>query len=251
MPTSVALARRTEPGLSCGPGVLVGTGVTAAVAISFLLALLPISSVLCIGGFIVTCAALAAVPWSRRDGLVFPEDISDPQLRETYMSILAARSELETALACAPGLGKARRAIEGRCDEAVRACSRVAPVTNRLHAYLAWNEPWMIAREAKDLRARADAARDHTTARSLAQAAAACERQLASCETLMRTRERIQARLELVLTSLRAFTATVVKQQTLEDEELAVAGDSVADHVDGVRDELATLEDALAHEAAA
>ncbi len=53
-----------------------------------------------------------------------------------------------------------------------------------------------------------------------------------------------------MLASLRAFTAAVVKQQTAEDEQLALAGESIAEHVESVRQELGVLESALQLEAA-
>ena len=61
----------------------------------------------------------------------------------------------------------------------------------------------------------------------------------------MQTRGRIRARLDVVLASLRSFTAAVVKQQATEDEQYALAGESLSEHVDEVRDELAVLEAAL------
>jgi hypothetical protein len=204
-----------------------------------------------VGGFVATCAALAAAPWPNREGGVYPEDIADPQLRFTYSSILSARDELEIAIANAPGYASAAQSVKQRCSEAVRLCARVAPIANRLYGYLATQETWAAARHAADLRMKARTSTDAVTSRTLAQAAAACERQLASCEELSRTRDRIHARLELVLASLRSFTATVVKQQTLEDEQLALAGETVAEHVDSVREELAVLESALDLDAAA
>jgi hypothetical protein len=47
-----------------------------------------------------------------------------------------------------------------------------------------------------------------------------------------------------------ATRGTVVKQQTAEDEQFVLAGESIAEHVDGVRQELGILESALQLEAA-
>ncbi len=104
-----------------------------------------------------------------------------------------------------------------------------------------------VDRRARD--ARAASSPDEVTSKNLTQAAVACEQQLATCEDLARTRERIHAQLEHVLASLRAFTASVVKQQTTEDEELALADAAIAEHVDDVRQQLGVLESALALDA--
>lgn len=250
MRTGLELARVADDSLLRGKRAAIGAGIALAVTLPVMIAMVPFTSLLYVSGFVATCAALAAAPWPRRDPDVYPEDICDLQLRQTYCAILGAREELEIALANAPAYAATSASLQQRCQEAVRLCARVAPVANRLHAYLSQQEMWMLARQASDLRARSQATTDATAARTLAQAAAAYERQIASCEELTRTRDRIQARLELVLASLRGFAATVIKQQTLEDEQLALAGETVTEHVDGVREELSVLESALSDQPA-
>lgn len=216
----------------------------------FVLATLPLSTLLWLAGAGVSCAVFASLPWPKREETILPDDIADPALRITYSAILAARGELELALSNAPGFANTASSLNERCNDAVRTCARVASVANRLHAYLSAHDTWEIARDAAQLRARATSTRDEATARNLAQAAAASEQQLAACEDLTRTRERIQSRLDNVLASLRAFTAAVVKQQTAEDEQFALAGESITEHVDSVRQELGVLESALQLQAA-
>lgn len=225
-------------------------GVFGVAAFPLILAALPLTTVLWLVGTGVSCAVLASIPWPRRDETIFPEDIVDLELRSTYSAILAARRELEVALSNAAGFASAASSLNEYCDDALRMCARIAPVANRVHAYLSAHDTWELAREAAQLRVRATSTPDEVTARDLAQAAAASEQQLAACEELTRTRERIQARLDNVLASLRAFTAAVVKQQTAEDEQLALAGASIAEHGDSVWQELGVLESALRLEAA-
>jgi len=222
-----------------------GVGLVAVVAFIFLISLLPLSSMLYIAGVGASFVGLAAIPWPKRSSIVFPEDIVDPVLRETYRAILAARGQLERALEDAPGLASTAPSLNKRCADAVRLCARIALVANRLHVYLSANEASRIAVEVARLRAKAATAHDPSTACDLGKAAAAYERQLAACKELVQTRDRIRARLDLVLASLRSFTAAVVKQQAAEDEQLALAGESLSEHVDEVRDELAVLESAL------
>ncbi len=254
MPSGLELMRRSNTSLvgrrEIGPKLVLGIGTVGALAVSFFVAALPVSAMFWLMGAGVSCALLASIPWPKRDETIVLDDIADPLLRSTYLAILAARGELELALANAPGFASSASSLNERCNDAIRMCARVAPVANRLHAYLSAHDSWEIAREAAQLRARASSTRDEATARNLAQAAAASERQLAACEDLMRTRERIQAYLDHVLAALRAFAAAVVKQQTAEDEQLALAGESIAEHVDGVRQELGVLESALQLEAA-
>jgi len=255
MEPGLALAYRSRltvaPRLELRSDATCGTALVSMVMVAFLMALLPLSSALCLAGFGASVACLAAIPWPRSPATVLPEDLADPVARETYRAILAARSELERALADAPGLASTAPSLSERCSAAVRLCARIALVGNRSYAYLSSNDNSRVARDATHLRAKLAATRDESTARDLANAAAACERQLAACEQLEQTRGRIQARLELVLASLRSFTASVVKQQTTEDEQLTLAGESLSEQVDGVGQELAVLEAALEVDAAA
>lgn len=225
--------------------VTAAASIASTLAIPFIIALLPFASVMCIAGFVASCMALAALPWPR-DRYLSPDDVADPMLRHTYVAILGAREQLEDVLARAKGFKSSAPELRQRCNEAIALCARIAPVANRLHAYIAENEPWETAREAALLRSRATATKDDETARNLRLAAEAYERQLAAYDELARTRDRIQARLDLVLASLRSFAAAVVKQQTLEDEDFALAGESVSEQVDGVQRELAVLESAAA-----
>lgn len=222
-----------------------GMGLVSVVAFLFFMALLPLSSLLYVAGVGASFVGLAAIPWPKTRSIVFPEDIFDPVLRETYRAILAARGQLERALEDAPGLASSAPSLNKRCVDAVRLCARFALVANRLHVYLTANAAARIATEVAQLRSKATTTRDPSTARDLGKAAAAYERQLATCEELVQTRDRIRARLDLVLASLRSFIAAVVKQQATEDEQLALAGESLSEHVDEVRDELAVLESAL------
>ena len=222
-----------------------GVGLVAVVAFILLISLLPLSSMLYVAGVGASFVGLAAIPWPKRPAIVFPEDILDPVLRETYRAILEARGQLQRALEDAPGLASVAPSLNKRCADAARLCARMAQVANRLHVYLSANEASRIAVEVAELRAKAAGTRDPSTARDLGKAAAAYERQLAACKELVQTRGRIRARLDVVLASLRSFTAAVVKQQATEDEQLALAGESLSEHVDGVRDELAVLEAAL------
>ena len=247
MQSSLELARRRDAPSS----VALALGWFGIVALPFVVAALPLSILAWLVGGGVTCAVVSALPWPKREAPVFPDDIADPVLRATFTAILGARTELAVALANAPGFASVSGSLNAQCDEAVRTCARVAPVANRLHAYLTTHDTWEIAREAAQLRVRANNARDQPTAHNLTQAAAACEQQVATCDDLTRTRDRIQSRLDNVLASLRAFTAAVIKQQTVEDEQVAIAGDSISEHVDGVRQELGALESALQLDVAA
>ncbi|HEX7839248.1 MAG TPA: hypothetical protein VF469_17340 [Kofleriaceae bacterium] len=227
------------------PEAVWGMDLVSVVAFLFFLALLPLSSMLYVAGVGASFVGLAAIPWPRTPSIVFPEDIFDPVLRETYRAILAARGQLERAVEDAPGLKRCAASLNKRCADAVRLCARFALVANRLHVYLTANEASRIATEIAQLRSKATTTRDASAARDLGKAAAAYERQLATCAELVQTRDRIRARLDLVLASLRSFIAAVVKQQATEDEQLALAGESLSEQVDEVQGELAVLESAL------
>ena len=255
METSLELARCPDLAVArhndARSEAVCGVALMVVVVAAFVMSLLPLSSVLCLVGFGASFAGLALVPWPKQSPVVFPEDIADPVLRETYRQIQLARGELEGALADAPVLAGVVGSIDERCRAAIGVCATIVPVANRVHRYLAANDEARIAREVAELRARAAGTADEVTARNLEHAAAAYERQLATGRELARTRDRIRARLDVVLASLRSFTATVVKLQTGEAEQLALAGESLSEYVDDVARELAALESVLELDAAA
>lgn len=222
------------------------SGLLGAFAVTLFAATLPATSLLWLAAIGTSGIALASMTWSRRaPDTVFLEDIHDPGIRDTYLALLYARAELESALDAAPGFVASATEMRQQCADAVRLCSRIVTVSNRMYGYLSGNDMWRIAREAALLRTKSKTTRDEVASRAFSQAAAAYDRQVKSCDELMQMRDRIQARLDLVLASLRSFTAAVVRQQTIEDEHFALAGESLTDKVDGVREELAILESAF------
>jgi len=225
---------------------IVGTGLASLLAIAVFIAILPLSSLLCVAGMGATCMGIAAVA-SRRKGAptIIPEDIADPVLRVTYRELLSARLGLERALLDAPGFAQSARSLRDRSDAAVRLCGRLAPAMNRAHAYLATGDASRPGHDAAELRTKAASTADPPSAHDLRAAAAACERELATRRALEGARDRTQARLDFVLASLRAFTARITNQQTLEDERLALASESVSEHVEGLDRELAAIESTL------
>ena len=59
-------------------------------------------------------------------------------------------------------------------------------------------------------------------------------------------RDRIVARLELVRAALESFTAMIVRLAVVDEEQLMLAGESMSSHLDGIDEELAAIESALA-----
>lgn len=222
------------------------SGLLGAFAVTLFAATLPATSLLWLAAIGTSGIALASMTWSKPDpDALFLEDILDPGIRDSYVALLYARAELESALDAAPGFAASAAEMRQQCADAVRLCGRIVKVSNRMYSYLSGNDMWRIAREASLLRTKSKTTRDAVAASAYSQAATAYDRQVKSCDELMQMRDRIQARLDLVLASLRSFTAAIVRQQTIEDEQLALAGETLTDKVDVVREELAVLASAL------
>lgn len=219
----------------------------STVALAFALTLLPMLPILCIVGIVVITGVVAAVP-GRTSLFELPDAISDPQLRQTYTAVLGAAEQLELAIAGAPRFRMTAHSLRERSAAAVHGCAQLAPVASAVHARLSGIDAWRISQQAGQLRARARNEPDQATARALAAAADACDKQLAACAELMHVRNRVQARYELVLESLRAFTTAIIEQQAREDEQLVLATDGVAEALCDVRDDLETSSTALALE---
>ena len=228
------------------PAILWGMCLLCALVISAVVACLPVTSTLLVAGAGMSCLALAALPGSRGTS---PEPalhtLTPGEVRDTYCAILAVRAEIGRELARAPGLATAVP-MRQQCDAAIRVCGRVARVADRLQMYLATHDPSHITREIARLRARAEAALDDHAARSFEQAVAARERQLATCTQLAAICDRLQAGLDLVLACMVAYAAVIVKAQAIEAEHVALAGDSLSDHVADMSDELEELAGGMA-----
>ena len=217
----------------------------SAFALPFVLLLVPVAWMLGTGAFIVCAAVLAALPWRKPAVPAIAEELTDPQLRATYAAILCARDRLETALTEAPRFARYEPALRERCDAAVMACSSLVPAANAVHAGLSRVDAWTLATRIAALRARARQASDPDSAVAITGAADAYDRQLAACAEMMRVRQRIQARLELVLAALRTFASSVAAQQAREDEELALASAAIYDDIADVTGKLTALDAAL------
>jgi hypothetical protein len=127
----------------------------------------------------------------------------------------------------------------------VTTCGRLARLAEPLQRYLDGHDPVHLQWELDRLRARTEAARDDATIVALTRAAAARESQLATRDQIAGQRDRTLARLELVRASLESFTAMIVKLNGTGEEQLLLAGESMADHLDEIGGELDALESVL------
>lgn len=232
------------PRWSLGPGL----GVTGALVAASFLAGQPLLS-MCLLGVGGVVAVVRGSLTRLRDPApvqVALDTIASGEAREAYRCALAAFDDVRRAAAgsarlrscVAPALLRSRAAIE--------QCGRMAQLTNPLQRYLDLHDPAAIRAELDRLRIRAEAASDEQAASAWSHATAARARQLAIYEQMLAMRDRIVARLELVRAALESFTATIVRLAVLGEEQLMLAGESMVEHLDGVDDELAALEAALA-----
>lgn len=250
---SVALVPRAPDHLvverTASHGVLPGIMATTLTSLALLLGGLPVISTVVVAIASVSgIALLAALPGNgtRRREVAAPETIASFEIRQTYRGILVALADIERAAAAAPGLATAAAPVIERSTQAVQQCGRLAMMANPLQHYLDGHDPAWMRAEVDRLSARTELANDARTSATFARATAARARQLTTYDELRTMRDRIHARLELVQAALDTFAAQLVKLQVLEDEQLALAGVSVTDELDGVTEELELLETALA-----
>jgi len=124
-------------------------------------------------------------------------------------------------------------------------------LSNPLQRYIDAHDRKHTRADLDRLRERSEATTDESTVEALGRAAAARTRQLETHDQIVKMRERIQARLELVRAALESFSATIVKLRVAGEEQMILSGDSVMDHLEGVDDELELLEAELAIDLAA
>ena len=249
--TALATGARPSVGRSLG---LYGLGVACLATIGLFAAALPaiwivILAVSATASFVLgLSAACVDRPTPRA---IAPESIASHDLRETYRTVLFALAELDRAGADAPRLGASVDPVLERCRAAVITCGRMARLADPLQQYLDAHDPAYLRWELDRLRARTAATRDEATVAALTHAAEARARQLATYTQIAGQRDRIHARLELVRATLESFTATIVKLQGAGEEQLVLAGESMAEHLDELGDELSALEAALETDLAA
>jgi hypothetical protein len=184
-------------------------------------------------------------------GTVAPELITSREARAAYQGVLLAFDEIDRALASSGQLRSSVAPVLARGRAAVLLCGRTALLVNPLQHYLDTHDPLRLRAELERLRARAEAASDDQAASAWSHATAARVRQLATYDEMHAMRDRIISRLELGRAALEAFAATIVRLQVVDQEQLLLAGESMTEHLDGVDDELAALESALATDLAA
>ncbi len=241
---------RTDPPL---PLVGCGLGLAGVVAIAALFAGLPLLS---IGMFTAGGAAALVMASVRRlraeeDLAAAADEINSHVVRDAYGEILLALVDVRRALEGSTRLRGSVAPVLARCRAAVALCGRLARLANPLQRHLDTHDPALLRSDLERLRAHAEAATDEQAAAAWRQAAAARARQLATHEQMRAMIDRILARLAMVRAALESFAATIVRLQVVDEEQLALAGASVAEHLDDVEGELGALESALAPELAA
>jgi uncharacterized membrane protein (Fun14 family) len=255
-PTAALSIARVEPGGDAA--VMCGFAFTSMLSVVLFLAGMPLISmgVLAITGVSTIVLESALATRRRRHGarvedLESPEVIVALETRDAYRGILSAYGEIRRALSDASAMRAVQPAVLGRCEAAVRQCGRLAVLSNPLQRYLDAHDRKQTRADLDRLRERSEATTDESTVDALGRAAAARTRQLETHDQIVKMRERIQARLELVRAALESFSATIVKLRVAGEEQMILSGDSVMDHLEGVDDELELLEAELAIDLAA
>lgn len=248
-PTSVSLTAPTSPRPRYA---LYGFGATALLAMGFLTAGLPLISMCMLAVAAVSSLALGSPAGAANDSRddaqgrwVAHENIVANEAHAGYCAILLGFADVERALADAPRLRSPLASVIERCRAAVALSGRIALLANPLQRYLDTHDAGAIQLALERLRTRAETTSDDVTVAALSHAAAARARQLAIVEQIAAQRDRISARLALIHAALETFAATIVKLQSLDEEQIVLAGESITDQLAEIGDDLAVLESAL------
>lgn len=237
---------------------LYGFGAAALLALGFLSTGLP-ALVMCmfaVSGMssVVLAAALGAAKdgdWGRRPGCVSADTIVAGEVQASYRAILDTLTDVEDAIAAAPRLGGSLAPVIERCRGAAALSGRIALLANPIQRYLDLHDAGLMRQALDRLRARAEAATDQVAISAWSHAAAARVRQLAIVEQIQAKRDQICARLGLVHATLETFAAEIIRLQALDDEQVALAGESLTEQLDEIGGDLEVLEVALDPELAA
>lgn len=241
----IAIGRLTRPHL------LAAFGVAALLSVSWFLVGVPLASICVIASLLALVLASTSCNECARRPLALPEGIVSIELRETYRLIVVAQAEVERAVADAPRLRSVVEPVLERCTSAVQICERLALLANPLQRYLDAHDVGAIRDELERLRLRTEAATDEQVASALGHAIAARTNQLAAHEQISTMRERIHARLELCRAALASFAASLVRLQVADEEQIVLAAGTVTEHLDGIGDELESLESVITLDLAA
>lgn len=179
---------------------------------------------------------------------VLPSEIAVPELRAAYVAILEEYERIRESLHEAEHPCNSLREPYMRSGDLVQLAGRIARTGNSLRSYLDARDPTQMAADVADLERKAAHASDYATARAYHQAAVDRARQQAACEAIERLYERVQARLTQIAASLDALGAVVIKLQAIDLEQIVLAGESVSQRLDVVRDDLQVIEASM-HEA--
>lgn len=245
MPTTcLALSSPTSLPQPITADLMVGVAITATLSIASFLLGGPILSMAFIasglGMFTFAAARVEPAP-----------SIESRDLREMFFAIELAHRDIVQAANGAPRIKHHVAPTLDRCATAVQLCRRMALLANPLHAYLSTHDVRSMRWELERLRHRAEGTTDQHATSALGHAIAARAREIETYERIFGMRDRIAARLEFCRAALASFAATIVALQFTDDEQLALAAGTVAEHCDGASDDLAILEEAFATELAA
>lgn len=180
---------------------------------------------------------------------VLPEDILSIEVRTPYHAVLhelaEIEAEIERVLGEAPQRRTALMPVLYRCRAAVQLSGRIALMANPIQRYLEAHDACAMRAQLERLRARAEATRDDAAVSALHRAAETRARQLAIADEIVARRDRITAQLELIHAALDGFAAMIAKLHALEDEQVVLAHEPLADQLAAIDDDLGVLAEAL------
>jgi hypothetical protein len=206
---------------------------------------------LALGG--VTYVALVAFDVVRgggasREGAPFGDlrSFGDRQTAAAVQIVLAAQSEIQRVA------GESPEAVKGSlsgmlssADSLVDRAARLAARAEDLSRYLASKDPRRVRSDVEALRQRAAGARDPDARAQYEGALAARVAHLRSLEELDVARERVQARLLSIASTLEGLPAKIVHLRALDADAMDRQSGDVNEELERVGDEVASFEETL------
>jgi hypothetical protein len=183
---------------------------------------------------------------AERESLPAVRDVKDAEVRASVQRIQAARKLIDNALAEAPDeVALQVRASLGGLEELDSRAARLVELAEGLARHLASVDETALREEARQLRAKSDAASDTESRALYREASEARNQQIAGLEDVRRARERLLANLARIVSNLEGVPTRVVRMRVLDAETATGSSDEIGWEIGRINGELAALEQTL------
>lgn len=183
---------------------------------------------------------------AERESLPAVRNVKDAEVRASVQRIFAARKLIDQALAEAPDeVSLQVRASLGGLEELDARAARLVDLAEGLAKHLGSVDEPALREEARQLRAKSEAATDAESRALYKEAGDARDQQIAGLEDVRRARERLLANLARIVSNLEGVPTRVVRMRVLDAETASGSSDEIGWEIGRINGELAALEQTL------